>query len=153
MTSLTEEQQERLDIIQHKLKFIEQKPTVAIVKTLDAVTLAADEMAGMVAMAGGTLIEGDEQTLLALNPDVVILMPDDMPIAQTITNLDVLLQLPGFTDLNAVKNNRLYIVDGESFAEASAENMVDVVELLAEIIYPKQFIFGYEGNGWIKFTL
>lgn len=153
MTSLTEEQQERLDIIQHKLKFIEQKPTVAIVKTLDAITLAADEMAGMVAMAGGTLIEGDEQTLIALNPEVIILMPDDMPIAQTITNLDVLLQLPGFTNLNAVKNNRLYIVDGDAFAANSAENIVEVVELLAEIIYPKQFIFGHEGNGWIKFTL
>jgi iron complex transport system substrate-binding protein len=153
MTSLTEEQQERLDIIQHKLKFTEQRPTVAIVKALDPIVLAADEIVDLVAMAGGTLIEGDEQTLLALNPDVIILMPEDMPVAQTMSSVDTLLQLPGFTDLKAVKGNRLYIVDGDSYLEDSAENTVDTVELMAEIIYPKQFIFGHEGNGWIKFTV
>jgi iron complex transport system substrate-binding protein len=31
--------------------------------------------------------------------------------------------------------------------------MVETIELLAEIIYPKQFIFGHEGNGWIKFSV
>ncbi len=153
MTSLTEEQQERLDIIIHKLKFMEQKPTVAIIKTLDPIMLAADEIIDLVAMAGGNLIEGDEQTLLTLDPDVVILKPDDMPIAETMANMDALLQLPGFTNLKAVKNNRLYIVDGNMQADDFNENIVETIELLAEIIHPKQFIFGHEGNGWIKFSV
>lgn len=153
MISLTEEQQERLDIIIHKLKFTEQKPAVAIVKTLDPVILAGDEMTELVTVAGGTLIEGDGQTLLALDPDIVILMPDDMPVAETMANMDTLLQLPGFTNLKAVKNNRLYIVDNGMLVDDSAENMVETIELLAEIIYPKQFIFGHEGNGWIKFSV
>jgi len=153
MTSLTEEQQERLDIIIHKLKFTEQKPTLAIIKTLDPIILADDEMIDLVTMAGGTLIEGDVQTLLTLDPEVIILMPDDMPVAETMANMDTLLQLPGFTDLKAVKNNRLYIVDSGMLVDDSAENMVETIELLAEIIYPKQFIFGHEGNGWIKFSV
>lgn len=153
MIALTEEQQERLDIITHKLKFTEQKPTVAVIKSLDPVVLAAVEVVDLVSIAGGTLIEGDEQTLLALNPDVIILMPEGMPMAETMTNVTTLLQLPGFTDLKALKNNRLYIIDGDILAGESAENTVETVELLAEIIYPKQFIFGHEGNGWIKFTV
>ncbi|MFD2873430.1 ABC transporter substrate-binding protein [Mucilaginibacter ximonensis] len=153
MTSLSEEQQERLDIISHKLKFMEQRPTVAIIKTLDPIVLAADEMKDLVATAGGVLIEGDEQTLLALNPDVIMLMPNDMPIAETMSNMDTLLQLPGFAGLKAVKNNRLYIVDSAMVVNDAAENAVDTIEMLAEIIYPKQFIFGYEGNGWIKFSV
>lgn len=153
MTSLTDEQQERLDIITHKLKFMEQKPTVAIIKTLDPIVLAADEMKDLVATAGGVLIEGDEQTLLALNPDVIMLMPNDMPIAETMSNMDTLLQLPGLAGLKAVKNNRLYIVDSAMVVNDAAENTVDTIEMLAEIIYPKQFIFGYEGNGWIKFSV
>jgi iron complex transport system substrate-binding protein len=32
-------------------------------------------------------------------------------------------------------------------------DVVDKTELLAEMIYPKQFIFGHEGSGWIKFEL
>jgi len=153
MTSFTEEQQERLDIITHKLKFTEQKPTVAILKALDPIVLAADEMNGLVTMAGGTLIEGDEQTLLALNADVVILMPAAMPMAETMSNMDALLQLPGFTGLKAVKDNRLYIIDGDVLTDDSTESLIENVELLAEIIYPKQFIFGHEGTGWIRFTL
>jgi ABC-type Fe3+-hydroxamate transport system, periplasmic component len=153
MTSLTEEQQERLDIIKHKLKFIEQKPTLAIVKAFNPITLAADDMAGLIGIAGGSLIEGDEQTLTALNPDIIIAMPDDMPMAQTMTHIDELLQMPGFTDLKAVKSNRFYIVDGDIFLDKSNENMINNIELLAEIIYPKQFIFGHEGNGWIKFSI
>jgi len=31
--------------------------------------------------------------------------------------------------------------------------VVDSIEILAEIIYPKQFVFGYEGDGWIKFSV
>ncbi|HWZ36467.1 MAG TPA: hypothetical protein VNW51_09920 [Mucilaginibacter sp.] len=153
MTSLTEEQQERLDIIIHKLKFMEQRPTVAIIKTLDPVILAADDTIDLVNMAGGSLVEGDEQTLLALDPDVVILMPGDMPIAETMANMDVLLLLPGFTNLKAVKNNRLYIVDGSMLVDDFAESIVETIELLAEMIHPKQFAFGHEGNGWIRFSV
>jgi len=67
--------------------------------------------------------------------------------------MDVLLHLPGFEDLKAVKNNRLYIADGNQYFNRPGPRIVDSVEILAEIINPKQFIFGYEGNGWIKFGL
>ena len=153
MTALTEEQQERLDIINHKLKFTEQRPTVAVIRSLDPIVLAADDMTKLINMAGGVLIEGDEQTLLSLNSDVLVLMPDETPIAQIMASIDQLLQLPGFTDLSAIKNNRLYIVDSETDNDDAAESTVETIEMLAEMIYPKQFIFGYEGTRWIKFTI
>jgi iron complex transport system substrate-binding protein len=31
--------------------------------------------------------------------------------------------------------------------------MTDSIEIMAEIINPKQFIFGYEGNGWVHFNV
>jgi iron complex transport system substrate-binding protein len=150
----TEEQQERIDIIHHKLKFIEQKPTVACIMNLDPLILAGDDKAELVNMAGGTTISGTSETMLQLNPDVIVLLPGDNNIAQSISEIDQLLQLPGFADLKAIKNNRFYIADaGEYFNNNDADNVVDSVELLAEILYPKQFIFGHEGQGWIKFTI
>jgi len=67
--------------------------------------------------------------------------------------VDLLLQLPGFTDMKAVKNDRLYIADGNQYFNRPGPRIVDSIEILAEVIYPKQFIFGYEGRGWIKFSL
>ncbi|MES2378735.1 MAG: hypothetical protein V4553_19235 [Bacteroidota bacterium] len=150
----TEEQQERIDIIHHKLKFIEQKPTVACIINLDPLILAGDDKAELVNMAGGTTISGTSETMLQLNPDVIVLLPGDNNIAQSMSEIDQVLQLPGFADLKAIKNNRFYIADaGEYFNNNDADNVVDSVELLAEILYPKQFIFGHEGQGWIKFTI
>jgi len=153
MTALTEEQQERIDLIRHKLKFVEQRHTVACITALDPLMLSGSKVDELANIAGGVVIAGDEQTLLQLNPDVIILMPADYSIAESMGNIDDLLQLYGFTDLKAVKNNRLYIADASRFFEDSPENWVESVELLAEIINPKQFIFGYEGDGWIRFTV
>jgi iron complex transport system substrate-binding protein len=153
MIALTDEQQERVDLIIHKLKFIEQKSMVACVTVLEPLMLANDDIAELVSIAGGTSIAGDAQTLLQLNPDVIILMPDGYAIEETMTHIDELLQLPGFAELKAIKSNRLYIADADQFFNNEPENIVGSVELLAEIINPKQFIFGYEGNGWVKFSL
>jgi iron complex transport system substrate-binding protein len=150
---LTEQLQERIDLIRHKLKFIELKPMVACVTTLDPIRLGNDDVAGLIALAGGTSISGDAEIMRELNPDVIILKPEGYTMDQAMANVNQLLQLPGFTDLKAIKSNRFYIVDGDRFVENTEENFVDSVELLAEIIYPKQFIFGHEGQGWIKFSL
>jgi iron complex transport system substrate-binding protein len=151
---LTEEQQERIDIIHHKLKFIELKPTVACIINLDPLLLAGHDKAELIRIAGGTSISGNIETLLELNPDVIILMPGDNDLTQSMSRINDLLQLAGFVDLKAVKSNRFYIADaGQYFNNDDADNFVDSVELLAEIIYPKQFIFGHEGQGWIKFSV
>ncbi len=150
----TEEQQERIDIIRHKLKFIEQKPTVACIINLDPLLLAGDDKAELINIAGGTAIGGTAETMLQLNPDIIMLMPGENTIAQSMSEIDQLLQLPGFADLKAIKNNHFYIADASQyFDNAEADNFVDSVELLAEIIYPKQFIFGHEGLDWIKFSV
>jgi iron complex transport system substrate-binding protein len=153
MIALTEAQQERVDLIIHKLKFIEQKPAVACVTALDPLMLGNDQITELVSIAGGAAAIGNTETLLELDPDVIILMPDGYTVEESIKHIDELLQLPNFSALKAVKTNRFYIADAEQFFNNDAENVVDSIELLAEIINPKQFIFGHEGNGWVKFSL
>jgi iron complex transport system substrate-binding protein len=159
MVELTEELQERVDIIRHKLKFIEQKPTVACIETLEPLTLAAHDIPELVSIAGGAVVlaEANKPSLQVqweqiqqIDPDIIILMPSGFSIERSIKEADLLLQLPGFMELKAVKNSRLYIADGSQYFY-NANHIVDAIEILAEIINPKQFIFGYEGEGWIKF--
>lgn len=153
---LPEELQERVDLIRHKLKFIEQKPTVACVKQLDPMVLWGDQMPELISIAGGASVAAGNiqwEDLAQQNPDLFILMLEGLTVEQSMKEIDQLLQLPGFTTLKAVKNNRFYIADGSRYFDNSDASLVDYVELLAEIINPKQFVFGYEGEGWIKFSI
>ena len=81
-----------------------------------------------------------------------MVMPTGYAISQTMQQMDRLLQLPGFSELKAAKNNRVYIADG-NFDITNAEQLVTLTEVLGEIINPKQFIFGYEGEKWVKFGI
>ena len=149
MLKLTEEEQERVDLIRHKLKFIEQKPTVACVEYLEPLVLAGGPVPEMISIAGGESISAETwESIRQQNPGIIIVMPKGYAIEHTIKHIGTLMQLPGFTDVQAIKNNRLYIANGERELQ-----VVELVELLAEIINPKQFVFGYEGESWVKFDV
>ncbi len=161
-TLLLEELQERVDIIRHKLKFVENKPTVACIEWLEPLMISGNWVPEMVALAGGTAVLGERgkhspyttwERIASADADIIIVMPCGFAIERTLKEMDLLLQQPGFSDLKAVKNSRLYIADGNQYFNRPGPRIVDSIEMLAEIINPKQFIFGYEGSGWIRFAL
>jgi iron complex transport system substrate-binding protein len=160
--SLIESLEERIDIIRHKLQFMADKPTVACIEWMEPLMVAGNWLPEMVEIAGGRpvlAVNGKHspfitwETLQAENPDVIIITPCGFDIERTLKEIDVILSLPGFAELKAVKNNRLYIADGNQYFNRSGPRIVDSIEILAEIIYPKQFIFGYEGKGWMRFSV
>lgn len=159
---LLESLQERVDIIKHKLKFIDSKPTVACIEWLEPIMISGNWVPGLVNIAGGTpvlaqegkhspYIEWDE--ILQQDPEIIVVMPCGFSIERTMREINLLLDRPGFASLKAVKNDRFYIADGSQYFNRPGPRIVDSIEILAEIIRPKQFIFGYEGEGWIKFSL
>ena len=157
-----EELQERVDIIRHKLKFSESKPTVACIEWLEPLMLSGNWVPELISTAGGTnvltqpgkhspYVQWDDIRLQ--DPEVIIVMPCGFSIERTLKEIDILLQLPGFNEMKAVKSNRVYIADGNQYFNRPGPRIVDSIEILAEIIHPKQFAFGYEGDGWIKFSV
>lgn len=159
---LLESLQERVDIIKHKLKFIDSKPTVACIEWLDPLMISGNWVPGLVSIAGGTPILAQDgkhspyvqwDDIRLQDPEVIVAMPCGFSIERTMKEINLLLELPGFAELKAVKNDRFYIADGNQYFNRPGPRIVDSIEILAEIIRPKQFIFGYEGEGWIKFSL
>lgn len=159
---LTEDLQERVDIIHHKLKFIENKPRVACIEWLEPLMVSGNWVPELVSIAGGSSILAEAgkhspfvqwSDIQEADPDIILVMPCGFSIERTMKEVHLLLAQPGFSDLKAVKNNRLYIADGNQYFNRPGPRIVDSIEILAEIINPKQFIFGYEGDGWIKFSL
>jgi iron complex transport system substrate-binding protein len=160
--TLLEELIERVDIIRHKLKFSDSKPTVACIEWIEPLMLSGNWVPELVSIAGGAsiLVEPGKHSpyvqwddIRLQDPEILIIMPCGFPIERTLKEIDILLALPGFNELKAVKNNRVYVADGNQYFNRPGPRIVDSIEILAEIIHPKQFIFGYEGAGWIRFAL
>jgi len=157
---LIERAEERIEIIRHKLKFISEKPKVACIEWLDPLMIAGNWTPELVQIAGGDpilTVNGkhssfiDFDAIIKEDPDIVVVMPCGFSIARTLQEISLLLDLPGWTNLKAVQNNRIYITDGNQYFNRSGPRLTDSIEILAEIINSKQFVYGYEGEGWIKF--
>ena len=80
-------------------------------------------------------------------------MPCGFSIQRTLQEINLLIDLPGWSDLKAVQNQKIFVVDGNQYFNRSGPRITDSIEIMAEIINPKQFIFGYEGSGWLQFKV
>jgi iron complex transport system substrate-binding protein len=159
---LLEEIDDRINILRHKLKYTERKPKVACIEWLSPLMVAGNWTPELVEIAGGQSvlgIAGKHSPFVSFDrikeedPEIIIVMPCGFSTQRTLQEIHLLLELPGWNDLNAVKNNQVFIADGNQYFNRSGPRIIDSIEILAEIIHPKLFVFGYENNGWIKFNL
>lgn len=158
---LLELSEERINIIRHKLKFIVEKPRVACIEWLSPLMIAGNWTPEIIEIAGGTPILAEKgkhsgyinfENLQNENPDIIVLIPCGFSIQRTLMEINLMLELPGWKELKAVQENRIYIADGNQYFNRSGPRITDSIEIMAEIINPKQFIFGYETEGWIRFN-
>jgi iron complex transport system substrate-binding protein len=159
--SFVEELQERCDLIHHKLKFAEQRASVVCIEWLSPLMVAGNWTPELIEIAGGKSLLAENgkhsgyiefKAIQEADPEILVIAPCGFPMDRTLQEINLLLDLPGWSDLKAVKADRVYIADGNQYFNRSSQKVVDTIELLAEIIHPKQFVFGYEGKGWLKFS-
>jgi len=133
--------EEEIDILVHKLKYIpqEQRPTVLVLAQKKAFEpLFNTYLQDVVAIAGGRLVHEKFD-----DPSVVVLVRENGALYGQIASLveDAVL---GRTD--ALRNNRLFIVHKPDFG--TSDDILPDVEIAAEIIQPKYFVYGREGKDW-----
>jgi iron complex transport system substrate-binding protein len=67
--------------------------------------------------------------------------------------LATLLSLEEWRNTDAVKNNRVFLIDGDRNLQAMDLNVASDIEILAEILYPQYLTFGGNGESWVQFEL
>jgi iron complex transport system substrate-binding protein len=78
------------------------------------------------------------ETVVQMNPDV-ILLPTTMGTATpSYGSIDQVKARPGWSAINAVKNNRIVVIDEDLFAEPGPR-IADQVEIVAQALYPSLF--------------
>ncbi|MXY20956.1 MAG: cobalamin-binding protein [Dehalococcoidia bacterium] len=138
----------RIDLVRRAVAKAEDTPTVACVEWLDPVIAAGHWIPEMVEIAGGrdVLVSPgspsprlDMKTLTDADPDVLILMPCGMNVAQARTEFDALTSLYEWREMCAFRNGRVYAVDSGALFSRSGPRLVDGLEIMARILHPDLF--------------
>lgn len=134
-----------------------EMPTVACIEWTDPVMTAANWIPELVDLAGGKILftvvgkpstRINWETMVATNPDVIIFMPCGFNLERTQQEAKLLTQHPDWGKLHAVKTGRVFVTDGNAYFNRPGPRLVDSVEILAEILHPDIFDYGYQGTGW-----
>jgi iron complex transport system substrate-binding protein len=88
-----------------------------------------------------------EQVLDCL-PEVILVSPCGFKTSKALEQASLLRSRPGWSDLPAVKDGRVYAVDANAYFARPGPRLVDGVELLAHLIHPDRFAWNGARNAY-----
>ncbi|MFB2768249.1 cobalamin-binding protein [Pelatocladus sp. BLCC-F211] len=150
----------RVKIVAQKtqgLSQTEKLPKVACIEWSDPLMVAGNWIPELVTFAGGEplfSVTGHAATqlkwenLIASNPDIIIFMPCGFDLNRTRQDTELLTKRPEWQNLHANQTGRVYITDGNSYFNRPGPRLVDSLEMMAEILHPEIFQYGYKGKSW-----
>lgn len=149
----------RVKICQQRIQGLSlaELPKVVCIEWTNPLMAAANWIPELVNLAGGQslfCVAGQPSphlqwdTLIANNPDVIIFMPCGFDLQRTRQEAQLLTQVPEWQKLHATQTGRVFVTDGNAYFNRPGPRLVDSLEILAEILHPEIFDYGYKGVGW-----
>ncbi len=136
-------------------------PTVVCIEWTDPLMAAGNWVPELVTLAGGHDCLGKAgahsdwtnwETLVATDPDILIVMPCGYDMAETHKATVEMAAHEAWTQLKAVKNGRVYLTDGNQYFNRPGPRLVESWEILAEIIQGKLVNANRSSKGWQAFS-
>jgi iron complex transport system substrate-binding protein len=93
----------------------------------------------MLSNPGGDSIVSSWEKIVKYNPEILVIAPCGFDVERSKEELHLLTEKPGWQQLEAVKNNAVFICDYDLFTQPSASTLVDGIELLAALFHPSLF--------------
>jgi len=155
--TLVERYQQRLTDLAIKVAAFNTKPRVAVLEWLDPLMSAGNWTPELVAYAGGENIFGEIgqhspwltwEALQAADPDVIVLSPCGYTLDRTMQDVPLLQQHHAWTGLKAVRNGRVYAIDGNQYLNRSGPRLVESAELLARVMWGERLGIAADNRGW-----
>jgi iron complex transport system substrate-binding protein len=156
-----------IENLEARVKIVDQKtqglaktehlPTIVCIEWTDPLMTAANWIPELVTIAGGQPLLSTTgqpsgslkwETLISTNPDLIVFMPCGFDLNRTRQEAQLLSQRPEWQKLHAVQSGRVYITDGNSYFNRPGPRLVDSLEILAEIMHPEIFQYGYKEQAW-----
>jgi len=121
------------------------RPSVVFLEWLDPLFCGGHWNPELVSLAGGFELIGKAGTpsrrieweeLRAANPEILFIACCGYSEARARADLDIVQRKAGWSDLKAVRNNRVYIADGSAYFNRPGPRLVESLEIMAEVIRP-----------------
>jgi len=143
---MAEHLEEEVNILIHKLKFIseDQRPSVLILTQTGFHPLFNEQLADSVAIAGGKLLTEKYD-----NPSLLFIVQENDKLYADVPDI---LQDEILSRTDALQSNNIYIIQKRNFGTQSIDFLHDV-EICAEIVQPKYFVYGRKGTDWVQFEI
>jgi iron complex transport system substrate-binding protein len=129
----------------HRRTDPETLSTVACVEWMEPLMTAGHWMPDLAEMAGGRAVLAEKGTpsqvvewdeVRAADPDVLAILPCGFTLEETRRDLHYLTERDGWNDLQAVRNGRVVLLDGNAYFNRPGPRLYRSIELLAEAIHP-----------------
>jgi len=152
---------DRISAIQERGERLPARPTVACIEWIDPLMAGGNWMPEIIELAGGKNLFGTAgkhspwmrwEEIVETDPEIILVTPCGFDIPRTMEEMHLIVANPGYGSLQAVKNHRLFVADGNQYFNRPGPRVIEALEMLAEMIHPEQFHFGHEGKGWIRFS-
>lgn len=141
--------QSRIDSIIDTLRKAKAKPKrVMLMEWIEPIYNCGHWIPDQIAMAGGIDMlsnpKGDSivtqwSKVVKYDPEVLVIAPCGFRPERSLEELHLLSSKPEWSSLQAVRNEKVFIVDFELFTQPSASTLVDGIEVLASLFNPDLF--------------
>jgi iron complex transport system substrate-binding protein len=149
--------QQRLNTLQAATTQFGSRPRVTILEWLDPLMGSGNWTPELVVYAGGANVFGEVgqhspwiswEELQAADPDVLVLAPCGYCINRALEDLPILQRHPVWQTLRAVRNGRVYAIDGNQYLNRSGPRLVESAELLGRVLWGNQLEISVDNDGW-----
>ena len=139
-----------------------RRPRVACIEWIEPLMVAGNWVPELVQLAGGSscLAKPGEHSdwiqwadLTKARPDIILMMPCGFDIPRIRREMTSLRERSEWRALNAVKNDRVYLLDGNQYFNRPGPRLVDSLEILCEILHPNLFEPKHKGRDWEPWNL
>jgi iron complex transport system substrate-binding protein len=166
-TGCTEEAEQLVSRLEERMLAIQQqvmgkpKPRVACIEWTEPMMLAGNWVPDLISMAGGESLLADAgtesvywswQEVVELDPEVIVIAPCGFDLERSRHEARGLPGWEHWGELTAVRQKRVFVVDGNALLNRSGPRVVDTIEILAHLFHPHDVAapggnYG-RGKGW-----
>jgi iron complex transport system substrate-binding protein len=148
----------RIERVRERAALVQRRPRVACLEWIDPIYGPGHWLPELVTLAGGQPGLGQARAesrrvawgdVIAFAPEVIVVTPCGFDLRRTVAEaLDVLPRRMDWEALPAVRQGRVYAVDGNAYFSRPGPRIVDSLELLAELIHPELFAGWAPAGSW-----
>ncbi|NNM78705.1 cobalamin-binding protein [Sphingomonas sp. ID1715] len=135
-----------------------ERPGVAAVEWIEPLMIAGNWIPELVEIAGGEPLLASAgqhsdfikwEEVRAADPEVIVAMPCGFQVSRTLEEMPLLDALPGWSDIRAVRDGRVFVADGHHLYNRPGPRLVESAEALHAMIHGGD---AHAGRYWTRYS-